>query len=160
MAAITDAKLNGAELMRELAKTGTADAKLALPRKVLAFVWRTENRVATANELIDAMEKAGTREPYLDYPQTPDLTLKKATALAVRGVWNGPVEEKVPPVEDLILGGAPALEEEPAKTVAERAVESPNPFDVKGTHTLEDELALKKVAKPSKPKKAAEPVAA
>jgi hypothetical protein len=132
MAVITDPKLNGAELLRELVKTGTSDAKLALARQVLAFVHRAEKRVASAAELIEAMEKAGRMEPFLKdanghpIPPTPDLTLKKALVLATTGAWNGPVEERAPTVEELILAGQP-VPEAPKPSAVEAAVSAPPP---------------------------------
>jgi hypothetical protein len=157
MATIKDAKLNGAELLRELAKTGTSDAKLALPRQVLSFIHRKEKRVARADELIDAMEKAGVREPFAAFPQTPELTLKKAMALATTGRWDGPTEAKEPTVEELILAGQP-VPEEVAPPVAEEAVTSPAE-SLEGNR-LEDALALKPVKKPAKPVKKLETAAA
>jgi hypothetical protein len=158
MAAIKDAKLNGAELIRELAKTGTADAKLALARHVLGFVHRKEKRVARADEIIDAMEKAGRIEPFLDHPTTPPLTLTKAVALATTGKWAGPVEVFEPTVEDLILAGE-TLPEPAERPAAEQAVSEP----AAEPYTMKDSLALKPVpkAKPGAKKPApADPVTA
>lgn len=124
MAVIKNAKIDGAKLIAELVKTGTADAKLALPRHVLEFIWRSEKRRATAQELIEAMEKAGVMEPYLAWPPTPPLTLQKAIALATTGAWAGPVEVRTPHIEELLLAGqdVPPAPEVPA---AERAVNPP-----------------------------------
>jgi hypothetical protein len=154
MAVITDPKLNGAELLRELVKTGTADAKLALARHVLGFVHRKEKRVASAAEIIEAMEKAGRMEPYQHYPVTPPLTLQKALVLATTGAWTGPVEATEPTVEELILAGQ-AVPEAPEPTAAEQAVADPGPEP----NTLREALELKPVAKPKSQKKPA-PVAA
>jgi hypothetical protein len=144
MAVIENAKLNGAELVRELAKTGTADAKLALPRQVLAFVHRREKRIASAAEVIDAMEWAGVKAEYLDHPPTPELTLRKARALALTGVWEGPTEKPEPTVEDRILAGA-GVPEPPEPPAADRAVSAGPPEP----ETLAEALAAKPAAKPA-----------
>ncbi len=159
MAVIENAKLNGAQLLKEMAKTGTGAVKLALPRQILAFVHRKENRIARADELIDVMEKAGVIDPYKDFPPTPHLTLQKARALAITGTWDGPVESVEVPVEELLLAGQ-KLPEEPKKPVTEEAVEPANPFDADRNCTLEEELSLKKVARPKQPAKKPAPVTA
>lgn len=156
MATTDGAKLNGAELIRELVKTGTADAKLVLPRQILAFIHRKEKRVATARELIDPMEKAGIMAPFHEWAKTPDLTLQKARTLAATGKWEGPVEVIEPTVEELLLAGTD-LPPEPEAPAAEQAVEA-HPFDPKGDCKLEDDLVLKPVARgPGRPKKTPAP---
>lgn len=153
MATIENAKLNGAELLKALAQTGTSDSKLALPRQVLGFTARKEKRIATANEIVDVMEKAGVMAPFADHPRTPDLTLRKALALATTGKWDGPTEVAELPIEEILLAGQ-QLPDEPKKPAAEEAVESldagksVNRFDPAGEHRLEESLAIKPVAKP------------
>jgi hypothetical protein len=158
MAVNESAKLNGAELIRELVRTGTADAKLALPRQILAFTHRKEKRVATAKELIDAMEKAGIMAPFQEWAKTPDLTLQKARTLAATGKWDGPLEVVEPTVEELLLAGTD-LPPEPEKPAAEQAVDAADPFNPTGDCTLEDDLTLKPVKRgPGRPKSAPAPV--
>ncbi len=118
MVKIEDPKLNGAELIRELKKTGTSDGKLEFASQVLAFTFRKEKRVARADEIIDAMEKQGVMVGYEAWQPTPPLTLQKAYALARTGVWQGPVEEREVPVEELILNNE-QLPEAVAKTAVE-----------------------------------------
>lgn len=146
MAVIKDARLNGAELVRELAKTGTADAKLALARQVLAFVHRKEKRVATAAEVIEAMEWAGMKEPYKGHPRTPELTLLKARGLALKGKWDGPVEERIPTVEERILAGDDLPPETPPPSAVEEALTAPE---------AEPETLAEALANPEPPKPAA-----
>ena len=105
MPVIANPKLNGAELIRDLKKTGTSPAKLELASQLLGFLWRTEKRVASANEIIDALEKSGIMDPYKAHPVTPPLTLKKAITLASTGKWDGPVEVTELSLEEKILAG-------------------------------------------------------
>lgn len=156
MATTESAKLNGAELLKELAATGTSAAKLHHPRQLLAFIFRKEKRVAKASELIDAMEKAGVMAPFDVWPPTPPLTLQKARALAATGRWDGPVEVIEVPVEEQILAGD--LSDEPDPTPGEALAEK---FDPKGDCTLETDLVLKPVSRgPGRPKKAPAPTPA
>ncbi len=127
MAVIVNPKLNGAELIRELKKTGTGPAKLELASQLLGFIHRTEKRIATAVEIIDAMEKAGIMDGFLQWPQTPTLTLTKAITLATTGVWVGPVEVVELSIEELILAGRELPpEEEPVAPPLEKMVLEPD----------------------------------
>ncbi len=124
MAAIADPKLNGAELVRELKKTGTSPNKLELATQLLGFIHRKENRIATAVEIIDAMEKAGRMEGYMQWDKTPELTLKKAVTLATTGKWDGPVETTELSIEDRLLAGMELPPEEVEKTSLEEMAEA------------------------------------
>ena len=154
MAVIENAKLNGAQLIAELAKTGTGDKFLELPRQVLGFIHRKEKRIASAAEIIDVMEKAGVHDKFKDWRQTPELTLKKAIALAMTGEWNPAATPKVLPVEELLLAGQvlPPEEVKPAAEVAaEEDFEDEGPPDNK----MEDALGLK----PTRRRRQSKPVA-
>lgn len=126
MVKIENPALNGAELIRELKKTGTSASKLELATQLLGFIHRKEKRIARADELIDAMEQAGQTDKYLKWPRTPNLTLQKAYTLARTGKWSGPVEEVEPAVEDLILAGQ-KLPDEAVKSPLEEMVTAPMP---------------------------------
>ncbi len=127
MVKIEDPKLNGAELIRELKKTGTSDGKLEFASQLLGFIHRKEKRVARADELIDAMEKQGLMPGYDHWPITPPLTLQKAYALARTGKWEGPTEAKEPTIEDMILAGETLADMGEVKSPIESMVESPAP---------------------------------
>ncbi len=108
MPAPTPAILNGAELVRRLKEHGTGETKLAVARKVLADIHRTEHRVASAAEVIDALTAAAAGEG----------TLLKARVLVETGTWSGPPKAEDVPIEDELLGPppvpAPAPEPAPA----------------------------------------------
>ncbi len=163
MVAIDKPKFNGAELIRELKKTGTAPAKLELATSLLGFINRTERRIARADEIIDAMEKAGIMPGYEQWPRTPELTLQKAIALATTGVWDGKKEVVETPLEELLLAGLPVPEPEEAPvTPLEKMVLAPDeiggPGDNKNkmeTATQLQPMSVKK--KPGRPAKKPEP---
>lgn len=148
MVAIENPKFNGAELVAELAKTGTGDRHLKPARDLLAFVHRKENRVATASEVIDALESAGVTDAMLKYPRTPALTVQKARALAEAGRWDAPAAAEEPTVEERILAGQ-KLPEEPAKTAVEEMAEASGQW---GDGDEKSPLSLRPVKKPGRPK--------
>lgn len=85
--------MNGAELVRKLAESGTGTAKLDVARKVLADTDEQEGRVATAEEVVTALESAGVSEG----------TLEKARSIIQTGKWDGVRVEKEKPVEERLL---------------------------------------------------------
>lgn len=116
MLAVENAKVNGAELLKKLAETGTGKDKLALANNVLAFVYKKFGRVATANEVLDALEQNGA----------PEFTLHKAKCIAETGGWTPAVADgEVPLYEQLLAGGPVKLPaEEPEKSLVEQAQEA------------------------------------
>lgn len=154
MAVVKNAKLDGAELIRALAKSGTGDDKLKIARMHLSFIHRKENRVATAAEIIDVLEKAGVTDALKTWPRTPELTLEKALAFAESGAWAPKTGPDETPVEELLLSGR-ELPPENEKPIEEQMVEEFDPSAVKE----EAPLALKRVPKPKPAKKPTEPTA-
>ncbi len=133
MSAVT----NGAELVKRLAATGTGKAKLDPAREYLTFVNRVEKRIPTAEEVIEAME---------EHEAWPEMTLTKARQIAETGKWEGPKEEAVVPVEDLLLAGGSVPEEVVPVVEAMQEKFAPTP-PVRKTQELEK---VKK--KPGRPK--------
>lgn len=85
--------MNGAELVRKLAESGTGEAKLDVARKTLVTINDQEQRLATAEEVLAAMESAGVSEG----------TLEKARSIIQTGKWDGVRVEKEKPVEERLL---------------------------------------------------------
>lgn len=107
---------NGAELVAKLAATGTGEAKLAVARKHLGFIHRSENRVASAAELLDVLAKEFGEE---------HMSVRKARCIAETGEWAGPIEMRNPPIEQILMGNtAPIVVRE---KVAEPDPEPENP---------------------------------
>lgn len=153
MAIVEKAVLNGAELIKALAATGTGDDKLELPRQMLAFIKRKENRILSATEVIDILEKAGVTDNFAAWPRTPALTLEKARSLAATGKWELAEKEEIP-VEELILSGA-ELPPEAEPTSEEKFAEE---FNSQTDFKEEMALGLKpaeKLGKKTVPKKPA-----
>ncbi len=141
MLAVEHAKVNGAELLKKLAESGTGKGKLEAGNQVLAFVWKKYERVATANEVLDALETTGA----------PELTLKKAKAIAETGVWNPAAEQPDLPLYEVLAGGAkPVLPEEPQKPLVEQAAEAAEVF---APAAVAEEIGLKKAKAAAAPKK-------
>ena len=138
MAVIAKPVMNGAQLIQALVKSGTGDGKMVLPRMHLAFIKRKENRIASAVEIIDIMEKAGVTEALAAWPRTPELTLQKALALASTGSWEGAVDHVEIPVEELLLAGT-ELPPEEEKPIEEQMVEQ---FDPNEGYKMEPALGL------------------
>lgn len=157
MVPVKDPKVNGAQLLKELAATGTAAAKLLPASQLLAFVHRKEKRIADANEVIDVLERCGLPGAYEGYPATPDLTLRKARAIAEKGKWDGITEVAELPVWETLLAGQ-ELPDEKAPTLADQAAEA---FDPAAPCKMEDALELKPAKRnpaPVPPKPAPKPV--
>ena len=97
---------NGAELVQKLKGTGSPEGALAGPRKVLADVHRIEGRIASANEVMVAMETGEytAGDQRLEIPVAQPGTLQKVRALVKTGEWSGPPQEVVVPVEERLLG--------------------------------------------------------
>ncbi len=90
----------GVDLIRELAKSGTGETKLAIARKALEDRWQVDRQHATAEELYIAMEGAGVGE----------LTLSKARSLIENGTAFVVTAPKVN-IEDLLPPPPPSPSE-------------------------------------------------
>lgn len=139
MLAVENPQVNGAELLKRLAETGTGAAKLELPRQLLAFTHRKYGKIATANEVLDALEKGGA----------PELTLAKAKEIAATGKYDPAAKAPETPVEELLLAGA-ALPPEPVKPALEEMAEE-GPLEKLAAATEENPVEMKKVAKAKRP---------
>jgi hypothetical protein len=90
----------GVDLIRELERNGTGEAKLAIARNALSDRWTQDRQHATAEELYVAMETAGVNEQ----------TLSKARSLIEHGVTFVPTKPRVH-VEDLLPPPPPSPSE-------------------------------------------------
>lgn len=92
------AMMNGAELTRELGKSGTGERKLNVCREKLAEVKSRENRIATAEEVILALQ---------DSEAVGEVTLAKAYKIAGITQWAVEVAKAHAelPIEEQLLGG-------------------------------------------------------
>jgi hypothetical protein len=86
---------NGAELVRELLRGGTGERKIAVARKVLSDVWAREHRVATAAEVVEALEESEA---------VGEVTIAKARELAGLPSAREVRAAKSLPIEALLLG--------------------------------------------------------
>lgn len=96
---------NGAELVQKLARTGTGAGKLAVARAELARVKNEDGRVATADEVIAALDRRFGAD---------HLTVAKAREIAAVGEWKGPAAAGDVPIEEQLLAEKKA-EKEPEK---------------------------------------------
>jgi len=94
------AKLNGGELVKKLAESGTPPDALAPARRCLADTWAAAKRVATAAEVLGALADA----------HGPDHgTVAKARSIAEAGEWQPPAVAAVA-TEDEVLEAAKKVE--------------------------------------------------
>lgn len=93
---------NGAELVRKLAELGTINDKIECARGCLKSVKMLHGRVATAEEVLDAL---------LARFGPTHMTCVKARALVETGEWKGLPKIEDVPIEEQIL----AEKAEPAK---------------------------------------------
>lgn len=137
---------NGAELVRELAKSGTGERKLGVGRKVLADVWRDRHRIATCAEVIEALEA----DEF-----TGEVTVAKARELAglpaPKNVWAAASDL---PIEAVLLGEtAPVTLDAAAEKAPEKPADPPaRPGDDEDAPKPPEFVGPKKVIDP-RPKK-------
>ncbi len=141
--------VNGAELIERLAATGTGADKLELPRLFLVHTHRKEKRIATATEILDVMEKAGTHHSCMNYPPTPELTLAKARQIAETGQYLSVPREEEVPVEKLILAGTELPPDEEPDPVGDALEE----FDPQAEEAFKEELPIGLTKVKPKPKR-------
>lgn len=121
MVAVEKAVLNGAQLADALAKSGSGVRTLAPVRECLLEVHKKYNRIATANEVLAALEGAGDpASPYGKFREVTAAALDKARQLAETGKWLAPEHREEKPIEQLLLEGASV----PAAPKAESKVEA------------------------------------
>ena len=121
MIAVESAVLNGAQLVKALADSGAGTRTLDPARESLRLYHLKFGKVAPANEVLAALEAAGSPGPYERFRPVSEASLEKAQTLAERGAWVPPAARVETPIEQLLLAGAEKLPEPPApKGVAEK----------------------------------------
>jgi hypothetical protein len=86
---------NGAELVQRLKESHSPDNKLRPARDCLTRIKFTDGRIATNEEVYEALAVA--------WPES--AILAKARAIIDYGVWKAPEERKETPIEEQILKG-------------------------------------------------------
>ena len=103
--------MNGAELVKKLAESGTGEGKLQIARKVLGDTYEYEGRIATTDEVILALESTfGVNHG----------TVGKAKLIVATGKWDVALQPENVPIESRLLANEsvipqPEPEKEPEK---------------------------------------------